>query len=323
MHHRFRAFLLAAAGGLLALTATAQTYPSRTVTVINAYAPGGPTDVVARAVAQKLQEAWGQPVLVESKAGANGAIGLKYVAAAPADGYTLVIMPIGNAAVIPFMDPAIGYDIERDFMPVALLANVENILAVHPQVPARNVAELVALAKAQPGKLTFASPGQGSMAHVGVELLKASQGVDMQHVPYKGVAPAMNDVAGGHVSLILGQSSSVLPMVRSGKLNAIGVASARRSTSAPDLPTLAEQGLPGFEVVAWYGLMAPAGTPRAIVDRIAAEASKALQDKEVRARFAALGVEPVGGTPDEFAAVIRRDRTRWSEVVKRQKLKFD
>jgi tripartite-type tricarboxylate transporter receptor subunit TctC len=221
------------------------------------------------------------------------------------------------------MSPDIGYEIDRDFLPVSLMANVENILAVGPQVPARNLQELLALARARPGDLTFSSPGQGSLAHVGVELLKISRQVDMRHVPYKGVAPAMNDVLGGHITMILGQASSILPMVRSGKLHAIGIASPRRLPSAPEIPTLAEQGIPGFEATAWYALMAPARTPREVVNKIAADTARALQDKDVRERFAALGVEPVGNTPEEFAAIIRRDRTRWSEVVKRQQLKFD
>ena len=308
---------------LAAPAASAQSYPTKTVTIVNAYAPGGPTDIVARAVAQKLQEAWGQPVLVESKAGANGAIGIRYVAAAPADGYTLVVMPIGNAVILPYMSSELGYDIDKDFVPVSVMANVENILAVAPQTPAKNLRELVALARAKPGQLTFASPGQGSLAHVGVELLKANQQIDLLHVPYKGVAPAMTDVAGGHVTMILGQASSVLPMVKSGKLQAIGIASLKRSPAAPEIPTLAEQGLPGFEVVAWYALMAPARTPKAVVAKIAADTAKALQDKDVRERFAALGVEPVGSTPEEFEALLVRDKARWSELVKRQKLKLD
>jgi tripartite-type tricarboxylate transporter receptor subunit TctC len=316
--------LLGAAFAVLAAVAPAQTaYPTKTVTLVNPFAAGGPADAVARAVAQKLQDAWHQPVLVESRPGANGAIGIRFVAAAPADGHTLVVMPIGNAAIIPSMEPDIGYDIERDFVPVSLMANVENILAVNPQTPARNLKELLALARAQPGKLTFASPGQGSMPHVGVELLKTREHIYLLHVPYKGVAPALTDVMGGHVTMMLGQASSVLPMVKSGKLTAIGIASARRSPLAPDLPTIAEQGVPGFEAVAWYALMAPAGTPREVVARIATETARALQDNGVRERLTALGIDPVGSTPEQFAQVLRRDRARWSAVVKEQKLKFD
>jgi tripartite-type tricarboxylate transporter receptor subunit TctC len=320
---RLLSFIAAALLCLCAPIVHAQGFPSRTVVLVNPYAPGGPADVVARAVAEKLQQAWGQPVLVESRAGANGAIGIRYVAAAPADGHTLVVMPIGNAAILPYMSSELGYDIEKEFVPVTMMANVENVLAVSPQTPAKNLQELVALARAKPGQLTFASPGQGSIAHVGVELLMVSQQIDLQHVPYKGVAPALNDVMGGHVTMILGQASSLLPMVKSGKMQAIGLASLKRSPAAPEMATLAEQGVPGFEVVAWYALMAPAKTPKNVVAKIAADVSKALQDKDVRERFAALGVEPVGGTPEEFAATLVRDRARWSELVKRQKLKLD
>jgi len=315
--------LLATLAALLPALAAAQAFPTKPVRFINAYTPGGPTDLVARAVAQKLQEYWGQPVLVESRPGAAGAIGIEHVAAAPADGYTLIVMPIGNAAIIPFMNPKIGYDIDRDFVPVSLLGNVENILVVHPEVPAKSVKELLALARAQPGKLTFSSPGPGSLAHVGVELLKIVADVDMLHVPYKGVAPALNDVLGGQISMILGQASSTLPHVKGGKLRALGIASPKRSPLAPEVPTIAEQGVPGLEVVAWYGLMLPAKTPRDVVAKIAVDAARALREPDVRERFAGLGVEPVGNTPEEFAAIIKRDRARWSDVVARRELKFE
>lgn len=309
--------------GLLPMSGNAQQYPSKPVRLINAYTAGGPTDIVARAVAQKLQGYWGQPVLVESKPGAAGSIGIEFVAAAPPDGYTLIVMPISNAAIIPFTDPNIRYDIERDFVPVTLMANVENVLAVNLQTPAKDVQELLALARARPGKLTFASPGQGSLAHVGIELLKALGQVDMLHVPYKGVAPALNDVLGGHITMILGQASSVLPLVKTGKLRALGIASLKRSPAAPDLPTIAEQGVPAFEVVAWYALMAPARTPREIVQKIAVDSARALREQDVRDSFAVLGVEPVGNTPEEFSAILKRDRSRWSDLIKSQKLKFE
>jgi tripartite-type tricarboxylate transporter receptor subunit TctC len=319
MSFLFRALL----GFAIALPCCAQEFPSRPVHLINAYTPGGPTDLVARAVAQKLQEKWGQPVLVESRPGAAGAIGIQFVAASPPDGHTLIIMPIGNAAIIPFMNPQIGYDVDREFVPVTIMANIDNILVVGPTVPASNVSELLALARSSPGKLTYSSPGQGSLAHVGVELLKVIGHVDMLHVPYKGVAPALNDVLGGQITMILGQASSVLPHVKAGKVKALGIASLKRSTSAPEIPTIAEQGMPGFEVVAWYALMAPAGTPRDVVAKIAAETGRALRAADVRERFAALGVDPMGNTPEEFAAVLKKDRARWGELVKTQKLRFD
>jgi len=318
IHTTFAVFVgLFPAGGI------AQPYPAHPVRLINAYTPGGPTDLVARAVAQKLQDSWGQPVLVESKPGAAGSIGISFVASAPADGYTLIVMPIGNAAIIPFMNPRIGYDIEREFAPVTLMANVENILVVNPQTPAKDVRELLLFARVRPGQLTFSSPGQGSLAHVGVELLKVLGDVNMLHVPYKGVAPALNDVLGGQITMMLSQASSALPFVKAGKLRALGIASLKRSSAVPDLPTIAEQGVAGFEVVAWYGLMAPAKTAPEVVAKIASDTARALREPDVRERFAALGVEPVGNTPEEFSGILKRDRTRWSDLVKRQNLRFE
>jgi tripartite-type tricarboxylate transporter receptor subunit TctC len=306
-----------------ASVAIAQDFPTKPVRLVNAYAPGGPTDLVGRAVAQKLQDAWGQPVLVESRPGAAGAIGIDSVATAPPDGYTLAIIPVGNAAIIPFMGVKLNHDIEKHFVPVTLMANVDNVLVVHPGVKANGIQELLGLARAAPGQLSFSSPGAGSIAHVGVELMKAQAKVFMLHIPYKGVAPALNDVLGGQVTMMLAQASSALPHVKAGKLRALGMASLKRSSAAPDIPTIAEQGLPGFEAVAWYSLMAPAGTPREIVAKIAAEAGRALRMPDVRERFAGLGVEPVGNTPDEFAAVLKRDRARWGELVRRQQLRFE
>jgi tripartite-type tricarboxylate transporter receptor subunit TctC len=309
--------ILAALAALLPAVAAAQAYPSGPVRIINPFTAGGPVDLLARAVGQKLNEAWGQPVIVEARAGAAGNIGIEYVARQPADGYTLLVLPTGNAVVNPHLYAKLPYDTFRDFAPVTLLATVENALVVHPGVAAKSVPELVALAKASPGKLTFASPGVGSQAHIAGEMLKSMAGVDMVHVPYKGMAPAMNDLLGGQVTFMFLSTSSALKQVQAGKLRALGVASLKRSPAAPDLPTIAEQGFPGFEAVSWYALMAPAGTPADVVEKIAAESTRALRDASVRERLLGLGADPVGGSPADIAAMLKRENTRWGDIIRK------
>jgi tripartite-type tricarboxylate transporter receptor subunit TctC len=287
------------------------------VHIVNPFTAGGPVDLLARAVGQKLNEAWGQPVVVETRAGAAGNIGIEYVARQPADGYTLLVMPTGNAVVNPHIFPKLPYDPLRDFAPVTLLATVENVLVVHPQVKAASVQELIALAKANPGKLTFSSPGVGSQAHVAGEMLTSMAGVQMLHVPYKGMAPAMNDLLGGQVSFMFLSMSSALKQVQAGKLRALGVASPQRSSAAPDLPTVAEQGLPGFEALSWYALMAPAGTPAEVVDKIAGDAARALRAPDVRERLLGLGANPVGNSPAELAQMLKREHAFWGEFIRK------
>ena len=309
--------VLAMLAALLPALAAGQGYPSKPVHIVNPFAAGGPVDLLARAVGQKLHEAWGQPVIVDTRAGAAGNIGIEYAARQPADGYVLLVMPTGNAVVNPHLYAKLPYDTFRDFAPVTLLASVENALVVHPGVAANSVPELVALAKANPGKLTFASPGVGSQAHIAGEMLKSMAGVDMVHVPYKGIAPAMNDLLGGQVSFMFLSMSSALKQVQTGKLRAVGVASLKRSSAAPDLPTIAEQGLPGFEAVSWYALMAPAGTPPDVVEKIAAESARALRDAAVRDRLLGLGANPVGGTPAELAAMLKDEYARWGDFIRK------
>jgi tripartite-type tricarboxylate transporter receptor subunit TctC len=309
--------ILAALAALLPAVVAAQAYPSGPVRIINPFTAGGPVDLLARAVGQKLNEAWGQPVIVEARAGAAGNIGIEYVARQPADGYTLLVLPTGNAVVNPHLYAKLPYDTFRDFAPVTLLATVENALVVHPGVAAKSVPELVALAKASPGKLTFASPGVGSQAHIAGEMLKSMAGVDMVHVPYKGMAPAMNDLLGGQVTFMFLSTSSALKQVQAGKLRALGVASLKRSPAAPDLPTIAEQGFPGFEAVSWYALMAPAGTPADVVEKIAAESTRALRDASVRERLLGLGADPVGGSPADLAAMLKRENARWGDIIRK------
>jgi tripartite-type tricarboxylate transporter receptor subunit TctC len=310
-------YVLALAAALAPALAAAQGYPAKPVHIINPFTAGGPVDLLARAVAQKLNEAWGQPVVVETRAGAAGNIGIEYVARQPADGYTLLVMPTGNAVVNPHIFPKLPYDPLRDFAPVTLLATVENVLVVHPGVKAVSVQELIALAKASPGKLTFSSPGVGSQAHVAGEMLKSMAGVQMLHVPYKGMAPAMNDLLGGQVSFMFLSMSSALKQVQAGKLRALGVASPQRSSAAPDLPTVAEQGLPGFEALSWYALMAPAGTPAEVVDKIAGDAARALRAPDVRERLLGLGANPVGNSPAQLGQMLKREHAFWGEFIRK------
>ncbi len=310
--------LLVLVAALLPGIAAAQPYPSRTVAIVNPFTAGGPIDLIARAVGQKLNEAWGQPVIIDTRAGAAGNIGIEFVAKAPADGYTLLVLPTGNAVVNPHLFPKLPYDTFRDFAPVTLLATVENVLVVHPGVNAKSVLELVALAKANPGKLSFSSPGVGSQAHIAGEMLKSMAGVDMLHVPYKGMAPAMNDLLGGQVSFMILSMSSALKNVQAGKLRALGVASRARSPAAPELPTVAEQGFPGFEAVSWYALVAPAGTPVDVIERIAAESARALRAPDVRERLRALGADPVGNSPAELAAMLKREFAFWGDYIRKQ-----
>lgn len=316
---RFLALLLAA---LLPLAAAAQSYPSNPLRMIVPFPPGGPADTLGRVVAQGLQEAWGQPVVVDNRSGAGGQIGMDAAAKAAPDGYTMVVVPVGNIAVSPTLFKNLPYK-ASDLAPVTNLAFVENALVVHPSVPATNLKELIALAKAQPGKLTFGSPAAGSQAHLAGELLKLEAGVDLTHVPYRGMAPAVNDLLGGQISMMFASMSSVVQHAQTGKLRMLGLASLKRSPAAPDLPTVAEQGIPGFEAVSWYALMVPAGTPAAVIEKLAAEASRIVLKPETRAQFAKQGMTAVGDKPAELGATIERDTKRWADVIRKQNIKVE
>lgn len=310
-------FLIVMLAALLPALAMAQDYPAKPIRIIVPFPPGGPADLLARSIGQKLSDAWGQPVIAENKVGAAGNLGVDFAAKSPADGYTLVVVPTGNIAVNPTLYPKLPYK-PSDLAPITMLATVENVLVVNPSVPANSMKELVALAKAKPGSLTFASPGAGSQAHLAAELIKLTAGVDMVHVAYKGTGPALNDLLGGQVSMMYSQMSSALPHIRAGKLRAIGVASLKRSPVLPEVPTIAEQGFPKFEAVSWYALMAPAGVPKEIVAKLSAECSRILKLAEIKERFAGLGAEAVGGTPEELAATIQSESARWGDVVRKQ-----
>jgi tripartite-type tricarboxylate transporter receptor subunit TctC len=307
---------------LFASVVHAQAWPAKPVRIIVPFAPGGPADVLARVIGQELSDTLGQPFVIENKVGAAGNIGVEQIAKAAPDGYTVGIVPVGNIAVNPTLFPTLPYK-ASELAPVAMLATVENVLAVNAEVPARSLKELLALAKQKPGTLSFASPGAGSQAHLAGELMALEADVKLIHVPYKGIGPAINDLVGGQVTMMFGAMSAVLPHVKSGKLRPLGVASLKRSAAMPELPTIAEQGLPKFEAVSWYALMAPAGTPAAVVDRLNAESARALAKPAIKEKFAAQGLEPGSGKPQDLAATIRTETARWSEVIRKQNIKPD
>ena len=301
---------------LFAIASFAQTYPTRAIRIIVPFAPGGASDLLPRMLGQKLAEAWGQQIIIDNRPGAAGNIGMELGARAPADGYTLLSAPNGNLVVNPHMYSRLPYDVFRDLAPVTLIAAVQNVFVVHPSLPVKNMRELVALAKMRPGNLTYGSPGNGSQGHVGVELLKMMAGVDMTHVPYNGVGPAMRELLGGQISLALAQTQAAIPHIQSGKLRAIAAASAKRLTILPELPTVAEFSYAGYEAVSWYALMAPSGTPKEIVSRLHSECAHAVRLADIRDRLNALGAEPVGGSPDQLLATMRVESARWARVIK-------
>ena len=302
----------------------AQSWPQKPVRVIVPFAPGGASDLMPRVVGEKLTAIWAQPVVIENRPGAAGNIGMEAGAKSPPDGYTLLAAPNGNLVVNPHMYSKLSYDVFKDLAPVTRIAAVQNVLVVNPEVPASSMKELVALARAKPGTLNFASPGNGSQAHVGVELLKMQLGLDLVHLPYQGVGPAMKDLLGGRIQLMLAQVPSALPQIKAGKLRALGVASSVPLAQLPDVPTIAAAaGLPGYEAVSWYALMAPAGTPGEVIEKIWSDTAKVLQVPEVRERLAAMGAEPSGEPPAELAKRIKMEYDRWGEVVRKAKIKAD
>ena len=295
---------------------TAKDYPTRPIRLIVTFTPGGPTDIVARAVGQKLSEAWGQTVVVDNRPGAGGNIGMDLVAKSPADGYTLVLGSFGPMIISPFVYSKLPYDTVKDFAPITLGATSWFFLVVHPSVPAQSVKELIAFAKSKPGGLTFSSSGNASPSHLAGELLKTVAGINLTHVPYKGGAPAVAAVVSGEVQMAIESPPPIVPQVKAGKLRALGAARPNRSPLLPDVPTVSEAGLPGFHAGSWYGFLAPAGTPKPIIDKLNAEMVKAIRSQELRDRFAAVGAESVGDSPSEFAAFIRAELKKWEKVVR-------
>jgi len=315
--------LIVLAAFALAGAAHAQAYPAKPVKLVVPFAPGGTSEVVARLVAAEMSKGLGQQMIVENKAGGAGNIAMQEVARADPDGYTLILGHFGTLAVNPYMFAKLPYDVNRDFVPVSLLAKVPNIFVVNANVPAKNLKEFVALAKSKPGALTYGSAGNGSAGHLAFEYLKLVAGIDVVHVPYKGTGPQITDLIAGRTDASSAGTPPLLPHVKSGKLRAVAVGTPKRLASLPDTPTVIEQGYKGFETTQWYGLMAPARTPDAVIKRLADEAAKATKAPAVKERFAADDAVAYGSTPAEFAAFIRQEQARWSEVVKKAKLKAD
>ena len=312
----FAAAVLALAGA-----ANAQTYPTKPVRWVSPWPPGGANDIFSRAIAQKLAESLGQPVVVENRPGAAGAIGTELVAKSPADGYVLTLGSSPTHAIAPSLNPNLPYDPLRDFDAVTLIAVVPNVLVVHPSLPATSVRELIALAKQRPGVLNFASAGNGTSQHLSAELFKVMAGVNMVHVPYKGTAPALVELVGGQVQLAFDNIPALLPHIQAGRLRALAVTPATRSAALPDLPTIAEAGLAGYDASVWFGVFVPAGTPPPIIARLHAEIAKALAAADLKGRMLAMGAEVSGMGPDEFRAFWRKEIPKWAQVVKAADIK--
>jgi tripartite-type tricarboxylate transporter receptor subunit TctC len=308
----------------VAAHASAQSWPAKPVRIVVGFPPGGPSDLVARTVAQKLAAGFNQPVVVENRAGAGGVIATEQIARSPADGYTLLHGTIGSIAVAMSLHPNRGFDTLRDFAPITQTVSVTNILITHPSVPAKNVKELLALARARPGTLNYGSAGAGTLPHLAGELLKLMAKVQITHIPYKGSAPSLTAMLSGEVDMSFENSLVALPHIRSGKVRALAVTGARRSPLLADLPTIAEAGaLPGFGASGWYGLLAPAATPKPVIARLHAEAVKALRAPDVVERLSGQGAEPVASSPEEFTAFIRSEIDKWTNLVKIANMKAE
>ncbi|MBI2225716.1 MAG: tripartite tricarboxylate transporter substrate binding protein [Betaproteobacteria bacterium] len=303
---------LAAAGQVLA----ADAYPSKPIRIIVAYTPAGTTDILARIIGQKMTESWGQPVIVENRPGAAGNIGTELAAKSTPDGYTLLMGTSGTHGINVNLYRNLSWHSLRSFAPISLVAMVPNIMVVNNAVPVKNVKELIAYAKANRGKINYGSPGYGSTAHLSMELFKSMTGTDLVHIPYKGSAGVLADVMGGQISVTIDNMPVYLPQVQAGKIRALAVSPAKRSPAAPDLPTIAESGVPGYDSGAWFGLLAPAGTQKAIVDKLAIETSRILKLPDVSRRISELGADPVGGTPQQFTALIKSEIAKWAKVIK-------
>jgi tripartite-type tricarboxylate transporter receptor subunit TctC len=293
----------------------ADTYPSKPVKLVATYPAGGSSDLMARILAQKLTDAWGQQVIVENKGGAAGSIGMQYAASQPPDGYSFVIGNLGPTAVNPILSK-VPYEVERDFIPVSLIATGPNILVVNPSTPVKTMGELIALARAKPGKLNFGSSGPGSVAQLSGEMFKNLAKVDIVHVPYKGGILSVQDLLGGHVQMVFSDALPVMQYIRTGKLRALAVTSPERSPLVPDLPTCVESGVPGLVAVNWWGVLLPAGTPKPIVEKFHADLVKVMRDPEVKEKFALMGVEAVSGSPEQFAAYIKSETLKYAKLIK-------
>src|SRR5215210_5118751 len=311
--------LLTAATSILAAGAPSvaqQDYPNRPITLVVPYAAGGGNDVMARAAADRMSKTLGQQMIIENRGGAGGSIATRQIAKSAPDGYTLGLGGTGTLAINPTLYQNVGYDPRKDFAPVGLIATSALVVLVNTSVPAHSIAELIALAKEKPGQINYASAGAGSGIHLGTEYFASRAGIKITHVPYKGSAPALTDLVGGHVMMYFSSLPPAISLMKEGKVRALAVTGAKRSSLFPDLPTVAESGLPGFEAVLHYGIVAPAGTPRPIIEKLNAALRAAVLSEELRVRIAADGAEPLASTPEEYAADIDREETKWSEIVR-------
>ena len=315
--HAFAACVIAVSSGVCA-----QAFPTRPVRLIVPTSPGGGTDFSARAIAPRLSDYLGQPVVVENRAGGGTIIGNELVARAPPNGHTL-LMGISSLTSIPFLHPKVPYDVVRDLAPVSQVVTVPHLLVAHPSLPARTVKELIAFARSRPGQINFGAGSAGSNPHLAMELFNHTNGLKMVHVPFKGQGPALSDLLGGHTSLMMANLLSALPQAKAGRIRAFGVTSAKRATVAPTIPTIAEAGVPGFEVVQWFGVLTPANTPPEIIARLHAAVARTVQDPAVKQHFVNDGAEPIGSTPEQFAAVIRADLRKWEKVIRDAGIKLD
>jgi tripartite-type tricarboxylate transporter receptor subunit TctC len=312
---------LAAIAAWLAFPVQAQAWPAKPIRLVVPFAPGGTSSIVARAVAVEMEKALGQPIVIENKGGGGGNLAMQDVARAEPDGYTLIIGHIGSLAVNPYMYDSLPFDTNRDFAAVSLLAKVPSIFVVYAEVPAKDLREFVALAKQQPGKLHYGSAGNGSAGHLAMEYLKLVAGIDLVHVPYKGTGPNLIDLVAGRTQATAAGTPPLLPHVKAGKLRVIAAGGAKRLAILPEVPTVAEQGYPGFETTQWYGLNAPAKTPPAIIQRLSEAAANAARQPSVAERFALDNAEAIGSTPKEYAEYIAREQARWGEVVRKAGIK--
>ena len=323
MMRTLQRILLAALVSASAAYASAQTYPGKAIRLVVPFPPGGTTDILAREVGQRLTEVFGQPVVIDNRPGAAGNIGSDIVAKSAPDGYTLLMCTVSSHAINPGLYSKLPYDHINDFAPVILVARVPNVLEVNPAVPVNTVNDLIKLAKEKPGQINFASSGSGTSIHLSGELFKTMAGVDMVHIPYKGSAPAVTDLVAGQVQVMFDNLPSSLPQINAGKLRAIAVTSAQRSPALPNIPTIAESGLPGFEATSWFGIVARAGTPPEIIAKLNAEIDRWLQSPAGKDLLLTQGALPAGGTPEEFATYIRAETEKWAKVIKASGAKVD
>jgi tripartite-type tricarboxylate transporter receptor subunit TctC len=305
------------AASLLSLPVQAATaFPNKPIRIIVAYTPAGTTDILARAIGQKMSETWGQPVIIDNRAGAAGNIGTEVAARATPDGHTLLMGTAGTHGINVSLYRKLSWHPVNDFAPVSLSAMVPNIMVVNNALPVKNVREFVAHVKANPGKLSYGSPGNGSTAHLSMELFKSMTGSTIVHIPYKGSAGVLTDVMGGQIAVTIDNMPPYIPQVKAGKIRALAVSTGKRSSAMPDLPTIAEAGVPGYEAGAWFGLLAPAGTPKPIVAQLSAESARIIKLPDVSKRVSELGADPVGSTPEQFAELIKTEIAKWAKVIK-------